>query len=306
MRILTTSLRIAYDAFRHFLADDGWAIASHIALSTLMAMFPFLIVVTAVAGFVFGSRQLADEAARILLETWPREVAGPIALDVAGVLTDSRGGVLTFGVMFALYFASSGVESLRIGLNRAYDMKELRSVWSLRLESVGYVLVAAVAILAFSFLVVLAPLIWGKLVSFVPTLEPLGSLFNFTRYAVAIVVLVVALLIVHAWLPAGRRSFAEIAPGIIATLVLWLVAGTAFGRYLANYAFAYISMYAGLASAMIALIFLYVCASIFIFGGELNSVICKWREERLDAEAPERAPASTSESDPFEPEATRP
>jgi membrane protein len=303
LRILKTSLRVAYDAFRHFLADDGWAIASHIALSTLMAMFPFLIVVTALAGFFFGSRQLADEAARILLEAWPREVAGPISIDIAGVLTDTHGGILTFGVLFALYFASSGVESLRIGLNRAYDMKELRAWWLLRLESVGYVLIAAVAILAFSFLVVLAPFIWGKLVTFVPTLEPLGNLITFARYAVAVVVLVVALLIVHAWLPAGRRSFSEIAPGIIATLVLWLVAGTAFGRYLANYAFAYVSMYAGLASAMIALIFLYVCASIFIYGGELNSVIGKHLEKRRGA--PEGTPTSTSESDPFEPEPTK-
>ncbi len=281
MRIFKLSLQIAVDAFRHFLADDGWAIASHIALSTLMAMFPFLIVVTALAGFFFGSKQLADEAARILLEAWPQEVAGPIALDVAGVLTDTRTGVLTFGALFALYFASSGVESLRVGLNRAYDIAEPRPWWLLRLESIGYVLVAAVAILAFSFLVVLAPLIWGKLVQYLPTLEPLGNLITFARYAVAIVVLVIALLIVHAWLPAGRRSFAEIAPGIAATLVLWLIAGTAFGRYLANYAFAYVSMYAGLASAMVALIFLYVCASIFIYGGELNSVIAKSREKRL-------------------------
>jgi membrane protein len=306
LRILRTSLRIVYDAFQHFLADDGWAIASHIALSTLMAMFPFLIVVTALAGFFFGSRQLADEAAHILLEAWPREVAGPIALDIAGVLTDSRGGVLTFGVMFALYFASSGVESLRIGLNRAYDISEPRAWWLLRLESVGYVLIAAVAILAFSFLVVLAPFIWGKLVGYVPTLEPLSGLITFARYLVAIAVLVVALLIVHAWLPAGRRSFTEIAPGIVATLVLWLVAGTAFGRYLANYAFAYISMYAGLASAMIALVFLYVCASIFIYGGELNSVIAKYLEakhlEKRPAPPVQAPQASTSESDPFEPE----
>ena len=74
----------------------------------------------------------------------------------------------------------------------------------------------------------------------------------------------IALTIVHRWLPAGRRSFKEIAPGIVATLLLWLITGAAFGRYLADYAFAYVTMYAGLASAMIALIFLYVCASIFI------------------------------------------
>ena len=50
MRYLSLSFRIAIDAARHFIADDGWAIASHIALSTLMALFPFLIVVTALAG----------------------------------------------------------------------------------------------------------------------------------------------------------------------------------------------------------------------------------------------------------------
>ena len=277
MRILKLSLWVVYDALRQFVADDGWAIASHIALSTLMAMFPFLIVVTALAGFFFGSKELADEAARILLQAWPKEVAGPIALDVSGVLTDTRGDVLTFGILFALYFASSGVESLRVGLNRAYDAIEPRSWWLLRLESVGYVLVGAVAILAFSFLVVLAPLIWDKLLHYVPTLEPFSDLITFARFAVAVMVLVIALAIVHSWLPAGRRSLTEIAPGIIATLLLWLVSGVAFGRYLAYYTFAYVSMYAGLASAMIALVFLYVCASIFIYGGELNSVIVKLR-----------------------------
>jgi membrane protein len=272
------------DAGRHFLADDGWAIASHIALSMLMAMFPFLIVVTALAGFFFGSKQLADEAARILLEAWPNQVAEPIALDITGVLMNTRGDVLTFGVLFALYFASSGVESLRIGLNRAYDMVERRSWWLLRIESVGYVIVGAIALLAFAFLVVLAPFIWYKLIQYVPTLE-LSGIVTFTRYVTAAVVIVIALTILHLWLPAGRRTMLEIAPGVIATLFLWLVSGAAFGRYLAEYAFAYVSMYAGLASAMIALIFLYVCASIFIFGGELNSVISP--RPKVDAPATE-------------------
>jgi len=277
LRILKLSLQILADAFRHFLADDGWAIASHIALSTLMALFPFLIVVTALAGFFFGSKELADEAARILLEAWPKEVAGPIAQDITGVLTDTRGDALTFGILFALYFASSGVESLRVGLNRAYGAVERRPWWLLRLESIGYVLVGAVAILAFSFLVVLAPLIWGKLLHYAPMLEPFSGLI--TRYAVAALVLVIALMIVHLWLPAGRRAFGQIAPGIVATILLWLISGEVFGRYLANYAFAYVSMYAGLASAMIALVFLYVCAAIFIFGGELNSVIVTARKK---------------------------
>ncbi len=273
MRTLKLSWSIVIDALWRFLAHDGWAIASHIALSTLMAMFPFLIVVTALAGFFFGSKELADEAARVLLEAWPKEVAGPIAFDVTDVLTKTRGDVLTFGVLFALYFASSGVDGLRIGLNRAYDAVEARSWWILRLEAIVYVLIGAVAILAFSFLVVLAPLIWARLVHYVPGLEPFSNLIDFARYAVAVVVLVIALAIVHRWLPAGRRSFKEITPGVFATLFLWLISGAAFGRYLADYAFTYVSMYAGLASVMIALVFLYICASIFILCSELNAAI---------------------------------
>jgi membrane protein len=278
LRAIKLVIWIAFDAFRHFLADDGWAIASHIALSTLMALFPFLIVVAALAGLFFGSQQLGDEAARLLLEAWPKEVAGPIAVDIRGVLGGARGDALTFGLLFAIYFASNGVESLRVGLNRAYDTVEARPWWVLRLESVLYVLVGAVAILAFAFLVVLAPFIWAKLTHYVPTLEPFSHSFTFARYAVAAVVLMVALMILHLWLPAGRRSLAQIAPGIGATMVLWLVSGAVFGRYLSEYALNYVSMYAGLASAMIALVFLYVCASIFIYGGELNSVAADMRK----------------------------
>ena len=275
MNFFQRSYRIALDAFWRFNADDGWAIASHIALSTLMAMFPFVIVLAAMASYFLGSKELADEAARILLEAWPEEVAGPIATDVSNVLTGTRSDVLTFSIVFALYFASSGVESLRIGLNRAYGTSEKRTWWLLRLEAIGFVLIGAVALLAFAFLVVLAPLIWAQLVAFAPKLAPFGFIVTFTRFFVAAAVLVIALWIVHLWLPAGRRSFAGMAPGIVATLLLWLLSGEVFGRYLAEFAFAYSIMYSGLASAMIALVFLYICASIFIYGGELNAEIAK-------------------------------
>src|SRR5579884_411814 len=99
------ALRILYGAMLRFLEDDGWAIASHVALSTLMSMFPFLIFLTALAGFL-GSQGLADEAANFLLQTWPRQVAEPIAREIHNVLTQARGGALTLGIVLAIYFRS--------------------------------------------------------------------------------------------------------------------------------------------------------------------------------------------------------
>ena len=282
VNLLRRSYHNAVEAFRRFLADDGWAIASNIALSVLMAIFPFFLVLTALAG-IFGSKDLADEAARIVLEAWPEQVSAPIAREIHTVLSGAHGQLLTVSALLSLYFASSGIESLRIGLNRAYNGVDPRSMILLRLESIGYVLVSAVALLALSFLVVLAPLIWRTALYYVPAIEPFDALITVARYAVATILLIVVLTLVHLWLPAGKRRFIEIAPGILVTLVLWLVAGAAFGRYLADYAFTYSVTYAGLASPMIALVFLYVSASIFVYGGELNSVIMK---EQQKARAP--------------------
>jgi membrane protein len=102
-------------------------------------------------------------------------VSSQIAGDVRNVLTTARGGVLTVGAIFAIYFASSGVESLRIGLNRAYGLTDPRPWWLLRLESIGYVLVAAVGLLALSFLVVLGPLVFRTALVYLPWLAEVES-----------------------------------------------------------------------------------------------------------------------------------
>jgi membrane protein len=83
--------------------------------------------------------------------------------------------------------------------------------------------------------------------------------------------------VLHAWLPAGRRSFRQILPGIVFTFVASIVSGSVFGQYLARFANNYVTMYAGLASVVIALVFLYFIAAIFVYGGELNAAIIKSR-----------------------------
>jgi membrane protein len=263
------------DAFYTFLADDGWAIASHIALSTLMALFPFLIVLTSLAGF-FGSKELADQAASLMLQVWPKQVADSISGEVHDVLTTTRTGVLTIGAALSVYFASNGVEALRVALNRAYAVVEMRRWYWLRLESIGYTLVAAFTALAMAFLIVLGPLFIEAARRHIPlVVESNERILTWLRYGITVGALVVALIILHAWLPAGRRAFLQILPGIVFTIVASLISGIVFGQYLARFANNYVTMYAGLASVIIALVFLYFIAAIFVYGGELNAAIIK-------------------------------
>ena len=280
--------RIVYRSWMRFSDDDGWAIASHIALSGLTSLFPFLILVGALAGFI-GTPDLAQRATNLLFESWPPQVAGPIAREVENVLTQPRTGVATLSALLAVYFASSAVDAVRIGLNRAYDETDGRAWWVLRLESVLFVLLGAVALMGFTFLVVLEPIVWAAAVRFLPHLADLQGLFDAVRLATISLILVATLVFAHKFLAAGRRRLAQIAPGVALTLLLWLAFGEGFGFYLARFSQNYVTTYAGLASVMIALVFLYVLSAIFIFGGEVNASISATRQKKTGAKEVPRA-----------------
>jgi len=285
LRRLLTPIEIFLDAYQQFAAHDGFAIASHIALTTLISMFPFLIFITALAGFI-GSQELADAAANSLFETWPKQVAEPVTKELHNVLTQSHGDLLTLGIALSVYFSASGVDALRVGLNRAYGRLESRPWWVTRLESIAFVIVGALASLALGFLVILAPLLWSMAVHALPKLEPFHGLVIFTRFAIAGSVLLLALFLLHAYLPAERHKFRDLAAGIVSTMLLWVAAAYVFGAYLAAFARNYTHTYAGLASVMIALAFLYMIGAIFIFGGELNAAILRARAQRAPAHGP--------------------
>jgi membrane protein len=270
---------IVIDAIGRFLVDDGWPISSNIALALLTSLFPFLIFVTALASF-FGSQDLSDEAAQLLFGAWPPEVAGPIAREVHNVLTAPRGGLLTFGAVLALYFSSSALEALRTGLDRAYDFVDTRPWWLLRLQSIAFMAFASFALLALAFLVVLGPLIWSRVIAVAPGLASMYTLVTFARLGIATIALAVTLLLAHLWLPAKRLRLVDVAPGVTVTFVCSVGFGEAFGIYLSEFARNYVSTYAGLASVMIALVFLYSLAAIFVFGGELNAAIMRARKVR--------------------------
>ncbi|WEX10108.1 YihY/virulence factor BrkB family protein [Chelativorans sp. AA-79] len=282
MRRLVALRRVARDAFGHFNADDGWAMASHLAVSALLALFPFLIFATALASFL-GADAFADTAVHIVFDTWPREVAEPIAREVNNVLGVRRGDVLTFGVVFAAFFASNGVEALRLSLNRAYRVEERRSIIFLRLQSLAFVLIATVGFMAISVLLVIAPVAANIALSHMEWLGPYMGTITAWRYVVAVVVLVLALIVVHIWLPAGERRLVDIVPGIIFTLLGWLAGSSLFAAYLGRFS-SYASTYAGLASIMIAVVFLYIISAIFILGGEINAAIMRYRAARRTLE----------------------
>ncbi|HHZ07348.1 MAG TPA: YihY/virulence factor BrkB family protein [Rhizobiales bacterium] len=278
MRRIVALKRVLYDAFGHFNDDDGWAMASHLAISTLMAIFPFLIFATTLASFL-GAQAFADTAVHLIFDTWPATIADPIAREVVSVLTVQRSDLLTFGFVAAAYFASNGIEALRTSLNRAYRVTETRSLLFRRLQSLAFVLVATVGIAAISVLLVFAPLLARLAETRFVWLEPYMGTSTLWRLVIASVVIVLGLFAVHMWLPAGKRRLRRIVPGIAFTLIGWLAGSTLFAAYLERFS-SYVSTYAGLASIMVAIVFLYMVSAFFILGGELNAAISRYFDSR--------------------------
>ncbi|MDP9571571.1 UNVERIFIED_ORG: membrane protein [Agrobacterium larrymoorei] len=276
---LSLARKVAYDAYIHFAEDDGWAMASHVALSGLLALFPFLIFGTALASFL-GADQFSETAVHLIFDTWPEAIAGPLAAQVQQVLTIPRGGLLTISVLAAAYFASNGVEAIRISLNRAYRVTETRWWYITRLLSLFYVVLAVIIFAGISIVLVAVPVA----LKFVETrssllTEVLQLVSNLGLYG-TIVVLTAGLVAAHLWLPAGRRKLWDVLPGILLTMIFWIVGAAIFAYYLATFA-NYAATYAGLASVMIVLVFLYMVGVIFMLGAEVNAALMKYRVRRV-------------------------
>ena len=278
MRRIVAIRRVLGDAYGHFDADDGWSMASHLAITALMALFPFLIFATTLASFL-GAQAFADTAVHLVFDTWPEQIAKPIAREVLNVLTVQRTDLLTYGVILAAFFASNGIEALRTSLNRAYRVSETRGIVYRRVQSIAFVMIATLGFLVISVLLVFAPILARIAEANFEWIKPYMGTITLWRFIIASTVIVAGLFAVHFWLPAGKRRFVSIVPGIIFTLIAWLIGSTVFATYLDHFS-SYVTTYAGLASIMIAVVFLYIVSAIFILGGELNAAISRYLEAR--------------------------
>lgn len=284
-------LPITFDVLRRFEAHYGWAIAAHVAMSALLAIFPFLIFVTALAAFL-GAGDASASIIHLIFDTWPAGVAGPLAGEVDKVLNTPRGGVLTVGVLLTLWVTSSAVESLRIALGRAYDSPTSKPVWLSRLQSMWFVALGAFGLVMVAIFIVAWPILWGFALNYISNYFPEYAaqfvsyefISDVARYALTITVVMTGLTFTHLWLPGGRRTIRQVVPGVALTVAFWILAATGFSIYLGHFA-NYASTYAGLAGVMTAIVFLNASAAIFILGAEVNAALMARRKLRAQAGA---------------------
>jgi membrane protein len=266
-------LRAIKEALLHFNENDGFAMASHVALSVMIAIFPFLIFAVSLASMV-SSESSSQAIIDLVFDLWPKDIAEPIVREIETVVDTSNASFLTVGILLALLFSSNGVEAVRVALNRAYGDVEGRSMLMQRLQSLVFVIGSAMLLTLISLLLIFIP-IYFSFIEFPST--PLYHWMinsNIIRGLLAFLLLTFVVFACHRWLPGKRRPLARLYPGILMTLALWIIAASGFTLYIQSFA-NYSATYAGLSGIMTALIFLYLMAVILVYGAEYNSALAR-------------------------------
>ncbi len=270
-RMSPSFVRLLLEATQRLFADEAIPLAGNIAFRTVFSLFPFLIFLTALAGFL-GTEEQAEQLVNYLLAIAPEAIIKPLAPEIRSILTVPRTGLLSIAVVLTIWSAMAGVDSVRVGLNRAYDLKEHRPAWLLYILNIIFVIGTAAVMIAFSFLLIVLPIAVATMEKYIPgTRENFNTIVQF-RYPLAMSLLFAGLHVAHRTLPAKRMSPIKVLPGILLTLVVWVLLTSAFSEWLQNFN-SFASTYASLSGLFAAMFFIYLASLVLIFGGEFNRVL---------------------------------
>ncbi|MFZ5561885.1 MAG: YihY/virulence factor BrkB family protein [Pseudomonadota bacterium] len=257
-------------AVKDFLDDDMPTYASALAYQIFFSLFPFLLFLIALIGF-FNLPDffawLQQQAALVVPAEAMDEIA-PIILQ----LQNEQGGLLSVGIVVAIWSASSGIRSAMHALNVAYDVKEGRPPWKKIPLSVLYTIGLALLLMLVAGLMVTGPAAMRWAAAQFGMEEAIVTVWTWARWPVAVLVMVLVVAIVYYVAPDVEQEFRFITPGSVLAVLVWIAASAGFGYYLKNFG-NYNAMYGSIGAIIILLLYFYLSAAVLLFGAELNAVI---------------------------------
>lgn len=262
--------------------DEIFGRAAQLSYFFLLAVFPLLIFLITLFGYFneAGSR-LQTRMISYLADIMPPAALQLVVATLDEVTKGRSTGKLSFGILLALWAASSGVAALAEALNSAYDVPETRPWWKVRLISV--VLTVFLAVLIISALVLV--LYGGQLGEALANALHAGSVFSFMWQALqiplALVFVMIALGVIYRFVPnAGAKRHGKglresdyrrrwFSPGIVIGLLLWLLVSLGFRLYL-HFFDSYSATYGSLGALIILMFWFYLTGVAILLGGEIN------------------------------------
>jgi len=252
--------------------NDGFIHAGNLAFLSILALFPFFILATAIAQLLGQSADGAKTVAAVLAKL-PPQVAGVLAGPVEEVLTVRTGTLLWLGAVVGLWTAASYIETIRDILRRAYGVKFSAPFWTYRLLSSALILAAVLVLMAAFGATIALTSVQHFIVDRVPGSSGLATTLGIYRIAPAITLFVTFYFTLLALTPSRYRKIGcRKWPGALMITVWWIATAELLPVTLSLLG-GYEITYGSLAGVMIALIFFFLIGLGVVAGAELNAAL---------------------------------
>ncbi|WP_138379175.1 YihY/virulence factor BrkB family protein [Luteithermobacter gelatinilyticus] len=260
------------EAVINFNRHDGMVMAGYLAFLTLLALFPFIIFLVSLAGF-FGQSEAGHEALEILFNNIPPDVVRVLRAPIEKMIQTTSGSIMTFSILGAIWVSASAIDAARLAIVRSFASVTRRPYIRRRAEGLLLVILSASGIIVGMSILVLGPVAWNIIISYIPVDTDWKLIWNAVRFTLSITLVFGALCLVYYVLrPRRLKIRPPLAPGALAALILWMGIGSSFSLYLKHFA-RYDVTYGSLAGAIIALMFFYFISAAFILGAEINAAL---------------------------------
>jgi len=254
--------------------SDGFIHAGNLAYLSLIALFPFFIVIAALAHFL-GRTPDTTMAIESFLRTLPRSVRELLRAPITDVLAQRTGSLLWLGGLVGLWTTGSFIETIRDILRRAYGVRFSKPFWHYRMTSAALIIMAVVLTLA-AFSAQLALAGAKALVErLLPWSNDLIGWIGWTRLAPLATLFVALYLVFYSLTPSKYRTTGcPKWPGAAFTALWWVLMTSALPFALAELG-GYDRTYGSLAGVIIALFFFWLVGFGLVIGAQLNAALAE-------------------------------
>jgi membrane protein len=272
---------------RELSADEVSDFAASLSYRFLLALFPLFIFLTALGGFVAAQLEIANPAVTLIDrvgERLPADARSLLQTELAEVLEHERPGLLSGGIIAALWAASGGMSATMRAMNRAYDVEETRPFWKRVLLSVGLTLFTGVFFLAAFVLAIAGQAVGTAAAEALRLGEAFEALTVVIRFVGMVVGLLIAVSAVYWAAPDANLSFRFVTLGSVLFVAAWLIGSLLFAWYVSMFG-SYNATYGALGGVVVLMVWFYLTAYMLLVGAELNAIL-KRHAEPQEALAP--------------------
>jgi membrane protein len=264
-------VRFAHELARALIHHRAKDMAAQLAFWLLLALFPFLIFLLTVIGFI-PLHGLDSEVLGMLEALMPEDTAKLINHVVQEVVGRQRGLLLMGSLVGSVWSASGGAGSVIQALHRAYNIIETRPWWRVRLLAIATTIGTAATIIVATVGMLVGPNLLHEIWAYFGVGKLWAPIWRIARWPVVVVALLVTLESLYHFLPAQRKKFRVISPGSAAAVALWIAGSALFNVYLKHF-HNFSRTYGALGGAVILIVWLYLSALMVVIGGEINATL---------------------------------